>query len=151
MVHMEGEVVVNRPLEMMFDFVADARNEPRYNRHILHAEKTSSGPIGVGSRFRNETASMGRTTEWVIEITSYERLRYLATFLRSRAMDIRGAMTFDTVDGATRMRWSWDLEPHGIFKLLAPLVGRMGRRLENRNWENMKHYLESAETPTKKD
>ncbi|MBK8129201.1 MAG: SRPBCC family protein [bacterium] len=80
MIHMKGEVVVNRPPETVFDFVADACHEPRYNSHILRAEKISSGPIGPWTRFRNETASMGRTTEWTIEITSYERPRRFPSF-----------------------------------------------------------------------
>ena len=41
MVHIEGEIVINRPIEAVFDFVADACNEPRYNPLILRAEKTS--------------------------------------------------------------------------------------------------------------
>lgn len=146
MIHMNGEVIINRPLATVFDFVADARNEPRYNPHILRAEKISSGPIGLGTRFRNETASMGRTTEWTIEIISYERPRQLSTFLRSSAMDIQGAMTFDYSGAGTRMQWSWVLKPRGVFKLFAPLIGRLGHRLEDRNWQNMKNYLEAHET-----
>jgi uncharacterized protein YndB with AHSA1/START domain len=59
MIHLEGELTINRPVETVFDFIADARNEPRYNSHILQAEKISDGPIGAGTRFRNETRSMG--------------------------------------------------------------------------------------------
>ncbi len=146
MIHMKGEVVINRPPETVFDFVADACNEPRYNPHILRAEKISSGPIGPGTRFRNETTSMGRTTEWTIEITSYERPRRFSSFLRSSAMDIQGEMTFDAVDAGTRMRWSWNLQPRGIFRFFAPLVSKLGQRLEDRNWQNMKRYLEASET-----
>jgi uncharacterized membrane protein len=146
MIHMKGEVVVNRPVETVFDFVADACNEPHYNPHILRAEKISSGPIGLRTRFRNETASMGRTTEWTIEITSYDRPRQLSTYLRSSAMDIQGAMTFDSVGAGTRMQWSWILKPRGAFRLFAPLIGRLGQRLEDRNWQNMKHHLEAQET-----
>ena len=31
MVRIEGEIVIKRPVEEVFDFVADERNEPRYN------------------------------------------------------------------------------------------------------------------------
>jgi uncharacterized membrane protein len=143
MIHMQGEVVIKQPIETVFDFVADARDEPRYNPHILRAEKISAGPIGLGTRFRNETKSMGRTTEWIIEITSYERPRRLETSLHSSAMDIYGAMTFDSVESGTRMRWSWDIKPRGIFKLATPFIRRMGQSLEERNWENLKSFLEA--------
>jgi len=44
----DGEVVVGRPVHEVFDFVADERNEPLYNRRIVRVEKTSAGPIGGG-------------------------------------------------------------------------------------------------------
>jgi hypothetical protein len=28
----EGQILIRRPVEVLFDFVADERNEPRYNR-----------------------------------------------------------------------------------------------------------------------
>lgn len=32
MVRIDGEVVIDRPVEVVFDFVADGRNEPRTTR-----------------------------------------------------------------------------------------------------------------------
>ena len=147
MVHMEGEIVINRPVETVFDFVADARNELRYNPLMLRAEKTSDGPIGLGTRFRTEITSMGRTTEWFIEITGHERPRQLTSSTHSSAVDIQGTLTFDPIGVGTRLRWSWELKPRGVFKLMTPLIGRMGQRLEERNWGNLKHFLEAQETP----
>ena len=45
-----GELVINRPVEEVFDFIADERNEPRYNPRMLCADKLSPGPIGLGTR-----------------------------------------------------------------------------------------------------
>jgi len=119
-------VVVDRPPETVFDFVADARREPRYNPLILPAEKLSEGPLGVGRRFLNETASIGRKTRWAIEITSYERPRRLLTLLSSSAMDINGTMRFDPAGTGTLMAWSWNLEPRGPFRLVATLIKGRG-------------------------
>ncbi len=59
MAHIEGEILIGRSVEDVFDFVADERNEPRYNPRMLRAEKISPGPIGAGTRFR---AEMSRET-----------------------------------------------------------------------------------------
>jgi hypothetical protein len=57
-----GEIVINRPIDVVFDFVADERNEPRYNPRLRRVEQTTPGPIGRGTRFRAETtATMGRS------------------------------------------------------------------------------------------
>jgi hypothetical protein len=34
MVHIEGEIIIDRPVEAVFDFVSDERNEPRFNRQM---------------------------------------------------------------------------------------------------------------------
>ena len=57
MARIAGEMVINRPVDEVFDFVADERNEPRYNPTHRRVEKLSPGPIGRGTRFRAEAAS----------------------------------------------------------------------------------------------
>jgi hypothetical protein len=44
------------------------------------------------------------------------------------------------------MRWSWDVEPRGILRLIRPLVAWMGQRQEQRIWTNLKHLLEGQGT-----
>jgi len=41
--------LIARPVEDLFDSVADKRNEPRYNPHMRRAEKLTPGPIGHSS------------------------------------------------------------------------------------------------------
>ncbi len=115
---------------------------------MRRAEQLSDGPIGVGTRFRAEIASMGRTLEMTIEFTGYERPRRLASSTHMSSMDTRGALTFDPVPEGTRMRWSWDVEPRGMFRAMGPLVARMGRRQEQRIWAGLKHLLEGQGTDT---
>jgi hypothetical protein len=76
---------------------------------------------------------MGRPAEIAIEIIAYERPRRFAESIRMPTMDIRGGLAFDPVPTATRMRWSWDLMPRGVHKLMAPLVARLGKRQEQRD------------------
>ena len=79
MAHVEGEIVIARPVEEVFDFVADERNEPRYNPRMLRVEKLTPGPIGVGTRFHAEMKTMRRQAGMTIEFTGYERPTRLAS------------------------------------------------------------------------
>src|SRR5437899_1054547 len=91
----EREIVINRPVDEVFDFMADGRNEPHYNPHMLRAEQASSGPIGRGTRFRTEVATRGRSMEMAYEIAAYERPQRLALRLSKPlpVMDVQGAKT----------------------------------------------------------
>jgi hypothetical protein len=44
-VRIEGEIVINRPVDEVFDidFVAEERNEPRYNLRMVSADLISTG------------------------------------------------------------------------------------------------------------
>jgi hypothetical protein len=137
----DGEITVNRPVEEVFDFVADERNEPRYNPRMLRAEKLSPGPIGAGTRFRAEFGSRGRPVA-ITEITSHERPYRLASATHMSMMEVRGTLTFDRVPEGTRMRWQWEIEPRGLFRLVAPLLVRIGRRQEQATWASLKRFLE---------
>ena len=143
MVNIEGEIVINRPVEEVFDVVADERNEPHYNPRLLWVEKISSGPIGRGTRFRAATKTMGRPIEMTIEFTEFERPRRLESSTHMPTMKIQGTLTFDPVPEGTRMRWSWALQPHGVLRLLGPLITRMGQRQEEAIWAGLKRFMEA--------
>jgi uncharacterized protein YndB with AHSA1/START domain len=147
MVHIEGEIYVDRPVEEVFDFVADERNEPRYNAQMRRVEKISEGPIGPGTQYRAEVVSGRQVVRMVIEYTGYERPRRLASTTRMPSMDIRYTLTFEPVSEGTRMRWVGDVEPKGFLRLMAPLVAWMGRRQELRIWTGLKHLLEGRQAP----
>jgi uncharacterized protein YndB with AHSA1/START domain len=136
-----GEIVIDRPVDEVFDFVADERNEPRYNRRMLTAEKTTPGPVGVGTRFRSAFATRGRP-EAFTELTAYDRPIRLASATRMSAFSVVGTLTFETVPEGTRMRWEWDLEPRGLARLAGPLIAVVGRRQEREIWTSLKRFLE---------
>lgn len=146
MPHVVGEIVINRSVEQVFDFVADERNEPRFNPKMLTVEKITSGPVGAGTRFRTQVKARQRTAEMSVELTAYERPRRLTSVSKLSNMEIEGTLTFDPVPEGTRMSWSWDLAPRGILRLATPVIGLKGRREERTIWTSLKHLLE-LDTP----
>jgi hypothetical protein len=58
------------------------------------------------------------------------------------ATQIQGTLTFDSVTGGTRMRWSWDMRLRGLLRLLSPVIARTGRRQEQATWAGLKQFLE---------
>jgi hypothetical protein len=93
-------------------------------------KKLTEGPIGVGTSFRAEMIGRGRVVPMTIQFTEFDRPRRLEERVQMKAMDLTGGLTFEPVDGTTRMRWSWNLEPHGVLRFMGPVVAAMGRRQE---------------------
>jgi carbon monoxide dehydrogenase subunit G len=146
--HVEGEIVIHRPVEEVFDFVADERNEPHYNPRMLRAEKITDGPVGPGTRFLAELETMGHTMPMTVEFTNYERPRRVTSCTRSSMMTTGGTLTFVPIADGTLMRWSWDVRPRGILRLMGPLVGCLGRRQEQNIWGSLKRLLERGGAET---
>ncbi len=145
MFEIEGEIVIKRPVEEVFDFAADGRNEPRYNPHMRRAEQLTDGPIGVGTRFRAEITSMRRTFPMVTELTAYQRPQRYASTTHLSFMDTSGTVTFEPVSGGTLLRWAWQVEPRGALRLVTPIMARIGRRQEHAIWAGLKQVLEAHE------
>lgn len=71
----KGSILIGRRVEEVFDFVADQRNEPAYNPQIRSVEKTTPGPIGIGTVWHVVTTSGKQATPFELEVTEYTRPR----------------------------------------------------------------------------
>lgn len=144
MTAISGSVLISRPVEEVFDFVADERNEPAYNPQMRSVGKTTPGPIGVGTRWQVVTTSGRRTTPFELEVTEYVRPSRLGSTTRMATAVITGALTFVPAASGTLMSWSWDLRPKGMLKLAGPLITVVGRRQEQRIWSSLRAHLEAG-------
>ncbi len=145
MAKISGEIVIDRLIEDVFDFVVDERNEPLYNSALIHSDKVTDGPVGLGTRFHATHVSARRPVDMDVEITAYDRPRRVASKTTMSWSEIAGELAFASVGSSTKMRWDWDVRPKGVATLLKPLIGVIGRRSERVCWEGLKRYLESHE------
>lgn len=145
MTHIAGEVTINAPVDEVFDVVADERNEPLYNPRIVRAEKVTAGPVGAGAKFVAEPKSMGSKGEMTLTIMEYDRPHRLHNVVRSSYMQVDGTLTFERVDGGTRLTWDWEMGLVGPMRVLSPVLALIGPTWERRNWVGLKHYMESGQ------
>jgi len=135
-----GELVIRRPVEDVFDAVADETNP--YDPRIVRAEKLTTGPIGLHTRFRSETRGLLGTVPMTVELTAYDRPRRLASTTYLRGMEIETALSFAPCDGGTRMTWTMRARPNAPLRLLSPLINRAGRRQARRVWTELERTME---------
>jgi len=147
MARIEGEIVIGRPVDVVFDYVADQSNEPQYNPQMVRAEKITPGPVGKGTRFRSAVASRGRTADMLIECTGYDRPELFATTTTMAQADISYTLRFEPTPAGTQMRWLGQMQPKGAFRLLGPVITWLGRRQEQRIWAALKQHLEATPAP----
>ena len=138
--HITGHVRIAAPVEQVFDTVADSRNEPSFNPAMTGVELLTPPPIGLGTRFRARMGKAGR--EMLVELTEFERPHRLGSRTTSSMMQTSGGLTFAAEGGGTVMSWDWQVRPKGWLRMLGPLFGPVGGRMERRIWTGLKHQLE---------
>jgi hypothetical protein len=140
----EGEILLGRPVDVVFDYVADQSNEPQYNPQMVRAEKITAGPVGKGTQFRSAVAFRGHTAEMLVECTGYDWPVLFATTTTMAQADITYTLTFEPAPAGTRMCWSGQVQPKRAFRLLGPVITWLGRRQEQQIWAALKQRLEAA-------
>lgn len=139
----ENTVRIDRPVEDIFEFLAEFENIPKWNYAIAETNQLSDGPVGVGTIYR-QVRTQPSMSEETFEVTEFEPSRRLA--IRGGFGPLEGTMTYDLEpdDGGTRLTNSADLEGHGLAKIAAPLAsGRISEAVAA-NLSALKLLLESS-------
>jgi len=134
-------VTIERPVHDVFAFVADPVNVPKWNYAIVETRKTSDGPVGVGTTYR-QTRSLPTRSEESIRITELAPDRRFA--LRGDLGPFAGTLRyqFEDLGGRTRLTNTASLEVRGVMKLAAPFATRRVRDAVAANLGDLKQLLE---------
>jgi carbon monoxide dehydrogenase subunit G len=142
----EGTAVVDRPIEEVFDFLADGTNDPKFSPRVLEIAKATDGPIGVGTVFKSTVKDAGVKTEREFEITEFERPTRIRWAERSKNQVTAPEGGYDLAPEGSRTRVTIHnvLEGHGIGKLIAPLALRSARKGADEFAQSIKAAVEAS-------
>ena len=118
MIEFENVIEIDRPVGVVFAFLADLENLPKWNYFVTQVRQTSGdGPV-VGARYHQER----KTDSQELAIVELEESRLLAVeTIPPSKPELRRRMTFEALDGKTRLvdRWQLDSGYPGLFQALA--------------------------------
>lgn len=147
MARVRGSIIIDRPVQVVFDAVADQTSEPRYNPSMTSSHQVTPGPIGVGTHFLATIISRGKGVDVDIEVTDFEPPHVFGSRSVMAGSTVVGRVRCDPVGPGTRFSWDWDVHVGGPARLLAPLIGVIGRRQEHAIWAGLKKHLEVPGAP----
>jgi len=117
------------PPWVAFDFVADPRNEVRWNPRALRVEQLSDLPLGVGSAFRVFGRMMGREVAVEVHIIGLEPYRRTKTRASSGPMLFETTYLVEPYGPGASVTMSVRVTAQGPLRLVAPLLQAAFRRL----------------------
>jgi carbon monoxide dehydrogenase subunit G len=122
-----------RPIEEVFDYVADFQTTAEYDPGVSRATRRDQGPVGVGSTYDVTAVFLGRSVPMRYRIETYERPTRVVLVGKAATSSARDEICFEPLaSGGTRIVWALDLRLTGPGRLaeplLAPWMRRVGRR-----------------------
>ncbi|HET6310886.1 MAG TPA: SRPBCC family protein [Candidatus Nitrosotalea sp.] len=103
--------VVQRSPDVVFAFVSDSRNEPRYYPDVESVEMLTAAPLGPGTQFRCHVQLPGaRKFVGVEEIVDYEPYHRLTTRVAATSRPNLDEYIFERVENGTRVTHRFDFE-----------------------------------------
>ena len=135
----DNRIVIDRPVDEVFAYVADFENVPRWNYYVVSVTKGSSGPIGIGTVFRQRRRSDAqsyRVTSWALD----ERITVETLPPERRALR---TLTFVATKRGTEVVDHWEIDLDWPARCFAAAPVRAGVA---ENLGKLKELLERGET-----
>ena len=144
---MESTVIIERPVEEVFEFVLDLTNIPSTDPSVRSVEKTSEGPIEAGTTFlmRQEAPPVGKVREATVRYTAVEPNRNIEFEAMVGPITPTARLTFEQANGGTKVTFRGEPNPVGPLKVISPLISYQGQRMWDKRLAGLKSTLEAQE------
>jgi uncharacterized protein YndB with AHSA1/START domain len=139
----ETAVRIERPVEEVFDYVADPRNFPHWNSAVQVVTQTS-GQGEPGSTYLMERDLPGGRARNELEIVDREPPSAFTIRTTSGPTPFVYRYRFGSDGSATQIELAADVELSGVAGALGPLASRVVKRGVDANFAELKRILESA-------
>ena len=143
MAQFKQSVVIKRPVEQVFAVVSDLENDPPWSG-AAELRRTSPGPVGVGTTFRQRDRLLGRRLELTLQVVDYEPNHKVTLKTTSRGLSFAGTRMVEPVgQGATRVTFVGGGRAGGVWRPAEPLLAAVGGRRLRAQLGRLKRLLES--------
>lgn len=143
MIRVEELATVKRPPPEVFAYLANLDNIARWQSEVVTSKVTSSGPVGVGTRF-SETVKIG---PWRLvaecAVTDYQQDRQFGFSADSKPVAYQGRFEVEPSSDGTRLVLEGTFRLKGAWRLLQPLLASDLRKGARGEMETIKRQLEA--------
>lgn len=132
MVTIAASVDVDRPIEAVFAYVADLRNDVQWWRGVISAERLA-GDGGPGTEYFQDTRLLGLRFPaklHVLEVQPPQRMVYRATESKTPFTAVYELSALG--EARTRFTMTAEVAADGVFRLLGPVFAPVLRLLARR-------------------
>lgn len=151
MIKFDVNILIEKPVEEVFGFVAEGENGSKWNSAVKRVRKISDGPVNVGTKYSMTRQLPSGSVENIYEVVEYEENKKLSIKIVSGPTPFLYRYSFKPSDKGTELSLEAEAEKEGLIEVLgtkariAPefvLAGFVKRGVED-NFQTLKSLLES--------
>lgn len=139
----ENSVVISQPVEQVFEFVTNPRNNAKWQTDILELEMTSEIHFGLGAAYRCVNRFMGKHIESEGVIIEYVPGKACCIQITTGTFTGEYRMFFKAVEDGTKFTASGNLDIR-YFKLLKMLAKRIINQQIKKDMLKLRYILENG-------
>lgn len=142
-----GTAIIDRPIQQVFEFLADGKNDPKFSPRVQEIRQTTDGPIGVGTVFESTVKDAGMKSSRKFELTTFDAPTKIRWTERSKnAVTVPdGGYDLEPVgENQTRVTIHNSFEGHGLGKLLVGFAARAANKDAPAFAQRIKAAVESS-------
>jgi uncharacterized protein YndB with AHSA1/START domain len=139
-----NSIEIDRSAEDVFAYLDQLDRHGEWQPGLVSATIEGDGPVGVGTRVREKRKGPG-SPEYTYEVTEHDPPR--KSSFRGLDGPIRpvGTVTVEPLgEGKARATVEFELEGHGIGKLLAPFARMQAKKQVPQGQQKLKQILEAG-------
>lgn len=124
----QESVVIARPVEEVFTFLATLENDAKWRKEWSDGHTTTEGSVDVGTTTSLVGSTLGVRVKAVYQVAEYEPNALVEWKTVKGPLPLTFQRAFVGVEGGTRVTFTYSSEPTGLLKLFFPLVKSMGNK-----------------------
>jgi carbon monoxide dehydrogenase subunit G len=142
MVHFELSIEIDRPIHDVWEYLIEPENVPAWQSSAVSSHQVSEGPIGLGSRLRDERRFMGRRATSDVEVSEFEPQRLFTLHGLSGPVRFTVRHRLSENGAGTKLDIDAEADPGGIGRLMRPVIERAAEHELKGDFARLKEILE---------
>jgi uncharacterized membrane protein len=143
-VEFQHSVVVNKPVNEVFAYMADFRNNPKWSPDIAEVTKVSLQPPGKGTTWRQVVVARNRRMPYDLTVDQFEGNRMYHFKGTGGAIDYEVTCRFEPAQAGTKVSIAVSGQVKGFAKLFRGAVERSFREAIMSSADNLRKVLETS-------
>lgn len=127
----------------VFAYLANPKNDAEWIGGITTSKQLTSQPVGIGTQVQRTAGFMGRSMDYVTEITAFDHGQLLNMKTLSGPFEMIVTYSVEPLNNGCRVRLRNQGGPTGAMALFNPLMAIMVRKNTNKDLQRLKAILQS--------